>query len=88
MSGVNAHAIFTAAPETAHVQAEGSVRYQRQRCWAVAAPHHLLGPARPGRERCSFVLDLLKPELSYLGDHQVSTSNPLPFSDQIQESIN
>ena len=73
MSGVNAHAIFTAAPIVERMQAASSVRYQRQRCWAVAAPHHLLGPAQPGRERCSFALDLLKPELSYLGDHQVST---------------
>jgi hypothetical protein len=82
MSGVNAHAIFTAAPIVERMQAASSVRYQRQRCWAVAAPHHLLGPAQPGRERCSFALDLLKPELSYLGDHQVGTTAPTPLTNQ------
>ena len=73
MSGVNAHAIFSAAPGIIQAQAASSVQYQRQRCWAVAAPHHLLGPVHAARERCSFALDMLKPELSYLGDHLVST---------------
>ena len=75
MSGVNAHAIFTHAPQVAHDPYLPPWQYQRQRFWAVPEPHHLLGPLKSGSSTkapgCSFALDLCKPELAYLGDHMV-----------------
>ena len=73
MSGVNAHAVFAPAPVQALRSAAPAWRHVRQRYWATPEPQHLLGPLRGANfgNSASFALDLCKPELAYLGDHQV-----------------
>lgn len=80
MSGVNAHALLSAAPGRS--QADGSPLpvLHRLRHWVLAPAYHLAGRPYPSLSSrglgstCSLVANLASPELSYLWDHKVQTS--------------
>ena len=81
MSGVNAHALFEAAPATDQDHGAGLATLRRQRHWGLAPALYLADRALPGGGRggrqarpavvCSLLCNLSKPELAYLWHHQV-----------------
>lgn len=71
MSGVNAHAIFQAAPEL-QAPIEASVTYERQRYWVTPMPCKLLVRFKTAKAACAWSLDLTQLEASYIRDHQVT----------------
>jgi hypothetical protein len=86
MSGVNAHALFeavSARPDGGSSSRQdhgaGLATLQRKRHWGLAPVYYLADRVLPagGRQagRCSSLVNLSKPELAYLWDHQV---RPLP----------
>ena len=79
MSGVNAHAIFSApdAADSAGVAArKEQAALQRQRFWAVPWPHKLVGFFRVAADLRVFLLDLKAADLAFLLDHQVRIRLP------------
>ena len=79
MSGVNAHALFSAAPEKEAglrpVLFGATSHLQRKLVWPVQHPHHLLqlfvSTAATAAQQASFSFNILAPELAYLADHKV-----------------
>ena len=72
MSGVNAHAIFQAAPEL-QAPFDASMTYERQRYWVIPMPCKLLGRFKTAKAACAWSLDLTQLEATYIRDHQVTT---------------
>ena len=76
MSGVNAHALFEAEPlggGAAHREHGAALAgLRRERHWGLAPVYYLAHRALPGRERCSMLCNLARPELAFLWDHQAS----------------
>ncbi len=71
MSGVNAHALFTAAAPPAARQTV-QLPLHRTRHWALPRPHQLLGrAARPVGGKIAFACSLCRSQLSYMWHHQV-----------------
>ena len=80
MSRVNAHALFEAVPAgtaggSSQDHGAGLATLQRKRHWGLAPVYYLADRVLPagGRQagRCSSLVNLSKPELAYLWDHQV-----------------
>ena len=72
MSGVNAHAIFSAASSTSDDRlARQRAPMRRQRFWAVPQPHKMAGRFGGVGGRSVFVQDVRAAELAFLADHQV-----------------
>jgi len=77
MSGVNAHAIFEAAPEPQN-SIERTELYLRQRYWVIPAPYKLLGRFKAAKSACSWSLNLTQLESCFIIDHQVLPLNATP----------
>lgn len=77
MSGVNAHAIFEAAPEPQN-SIERTELYLRQRYWVIPAPYRLLGRFKAATPACSWSLNLTQLESCFIIDHQVLPLNATP----------
>ncbi|PSC74792.1 Polyketide synthase [Micractinium conductrix] len=79
MSGVNAHAVMESSPDICdRVWSSSTSMLQRQRHWALVPAFHLSGTAQQFGPRCSFVVALSQPALSFLLDHQVGGQALLP----------
>lgn len=78
MSGVNAHGLFEALPPRAGPRDEhgapafGQAALRRERHWGLAPVFCLADRALPAASegRCSMLVDLAKPALAFLWDHQ------------------
>ena len=79
MSGVNAHAIFS-APDAADTVGAAARKeqapLQRQHFWAVPWPHKLVGYFRVAASLRVFLLDLKAADLAFMLDHQVGFCSP------------
>ena len=80
MSGVNAHALFS-APDLAHGDSPDvsphALTWRCERHWVAPAAHRLLRSFDWGAtgRTCVFSVDLSAPVLSYLLDHQVRSNH-------------
>ena len=76
MSGVNAHALFSPAPEKdqgTRPALLGSASYlQRKLVWPVPHPHHLLQLCTASSaQQAAFTFNIVATTLAYLADHKV-----------------
>ena len=73
MSGVNAHAVVESSLDICdRVLSSSTPMLQRQRHWALAPAFQLAGTALQFGPRCSFLVTVSRPALSFLHDHQVT----------------